>query len=574
MTKREAEMLAKNWRLGNKFRKKSLTKKYELKPASSSNTGRVKMGIRIDIENNPKDYKPALDDDGNLVFFTGKPMKRIQVSDLFVPPKARKENMINHKLEMLKKTFPKENVEILESFLNNYDFDIDSFSIFRTQELLTRFVSERTQYQLVALKKDGTELKSNFYDDENQLSDMQQKCEDSDEYESTSVMKRIVDVDEDIDDEDDGIDGTADISKEDNEAVDSIKDRPLVDPRDKEELYKLTTLALKQIPQSPKQKETIKKLNILRKKNGMKPLKASTITADNELTESYIIEFSIPDPEALVKKFLRRFTKAGREEALKDRMKKTLAPLDKAIEKLRDQKSDLEEALSDGKEALDDIGQVGKDDSLKRKKEQIVKKQEMIRSRLQKIKESLRNAKEARRMLKDAMLRKAGQRESVDEASVKDFNSTFAGSKAEFEKMKKDLAKNNMKVKIIKKYPDGQIDFFVQAKNPRFVKKIQKDIEKRYDASLSTIPESVQIDEKKIAGLEKKSKKSGVPYGILKQVYNRGMAAWRTGHRPGTTPQQWAFARVNSFLTGGKTRTTADKDLWAKASAAKKKKKK
>ena len=42
------------------------------------------------------------------------------------------------------------------------------------------------------------------------------------------------------------------------------------------------------------------------------------------------------------------------------------------------------------------------------------------------------------------------------------------------------------------------------------------------------------------------------------------MAAWKTGHRPGTTPQQWAFARVNSFITGGKTRTTADKDLWAK----------
>ena len=70
--------------------------------------------------------------------------------------------------------------------------------------------------------------------------------------------------------------------------------------------------------------------------------------------------------------------------------------------------------------------------------------------------------------------------------------------------------------------------------------------------------------EKKIAGLVKKSEKSKIPYGILKQVYNRGMAAWRTGHRPGTTPQQWAFARVNSFITGGKTRTTADADLWAK----------
>lgn len=70
--------------------------------------------------------------------------------------------------------------------------------------------------------------------------------------------------------------------------------------------------------------------------------------------------------------------------------------------------------------------------------------------------------------------------------------------------------------------------------------------------------------QEKIEGLVKKAEKSGISYGILKQVYNRGMAAWRTGHRPGTTPQQWAFARVNSFITGGKTRTTADKDLWSK----------
>jgi len=52
-----------------------------------------------------------------------------------------------------------------------------------------------------------------------------------------------------------------------------------------------------------------------------------------------------------------------------------------------------------------------------------------------------------------------------------------------------------------------------------------------------------------IKGLKKKSEKSGMPYSILKQVYNRGMAAWKGGHRPGTTPQQWAFARVNSFIT-------------------------
>src|SRR5210317_895639 len=53
----------------------------------------------------------------------------------------------------------------------------------------------------------------------------------------------------------------------------------------------------------------------------------------------------------------------------------------------------------------------------------------------------------------------------------------------------------------------------------------------------------------KLEGLKNKAEKTGMPYSILKQVYNRGMAAWKGGHRPGTTPQQWAMARVNSFVT-------------------------
>jgi len=43
------------------------------------------------------------------------------------------------------------------------------------------------------------------------------------------------------------------------------------------------------------------------------------------------------------------------------------------------------------------------------------------------------------------------------------------------------------------------------------------------------------------------------------------MAAWKTGHRPGANQQQWAYARVNSFITKGKgTWGGADKDLAAK----------
>ena len=65
--------------------------------------------------------------------------------------------------------------------------------------------------------------------------------------------------------------------------------------------------------------------------------------------------------------------------------------------------------------------------------------------------------------------------------------------------------------------------------------------------------------------LEDKAKVSGVPLKEIKESYNRGMAAWRTGHRPGATEQQWGYARVHSFLLCGKTYQTTDSDLARKA---------
>jgi hypothetical protein len=57
------------------------------------------------------------------------------------------------------------------------------------------------------------------------------------------------------------------------------------------------------------------------------------------------------------------------------------------------------------------------------------------------------------------------------------------------------------------------------------------------------------------------SKVTGIPLKTLKTVYDRGLAAWRTGHRPGASPQAWAYARVHSFVMKGKTYYTADKNL-------------
>ena len=75
------------------------------------------------------------------------------------------------------------------------------------------------------------------------------------------------------------------------------------------------------------------------------------------------------------------------------------------------------------------------------------------------------------------------------------------------------------------------------------------------------------------AALKKKSEKSGVDMGTLRKIYNRGVAAWRTGHRPGAGQHQWAMARVNSVLTGGPARKTDDAQ-WKQIQKFRKNKKK
>jgi len=65
--------------------------------------------------------------------------------------------------------------------------------------------------------------------------------------------------------------------------------------------------------------------------------------------------------------------------------------------------------------------------------------------------------------------------------------------------------------------------------------------------------------------LESKSEVTGVPLDILQEVFRKGQAAWRTGHRVGATENQWAYARVHSFLTLGCTAFSSDFYLLEKA---------
>jgi hypothetical protein len=89
------------------------------------------------------------------------------------------------------------------------------------------------------------------------------------------------------------------------------------------------------------------------------------------------------------------------------------------------------------------------------------------------------------------------------------------------------------------------------------------------DIGVKTRKSKYVLDWKKrfpnVKSIEGASKVTGVPASLIKESYNRGVAAWRTGHRPGATKEQWGIARYRSMLLCGKTHYTTDSDLVQKA---------
>ena len=81
--------------------------------------------------------------------------------------------------------------------------------------------------------------------------------------------------------------------------------------------------------------------------------------------------------------------------------------------------------------------------------------------------------------------------------------------------------------------------------------------------NMISFKEYAEIQESSTKGLQNKASKSGFAYKTLKKVFDRGVAAGRTGHRPGTTPAQWGMARVNAFITKKKKgiKLNHDQDL-------------
>jgi CRISPR/Cas system CSM-associated protein Csm2 small subunit len=139
-----------------------------------------------------------------------------------------------------------------------------------------------------------------------------------------------------------------------------------------------------------------------------------------------------------------------------------------------------------------------------------------------------------------------------------------ASKEKEVESLKNQVAMlktklENEKNRAIKPEPNpetGEVPLTIGIANKLLKDKAEKEAKKK------EVKEERRLYVEAIAGLQKKADKSGMPYSILKKVYDRGMAAWKGGHRPGASQHQWAFARVNSFVTKSSgTWGGADKDL-------------
>ena len=132
--------------------------------------------------------------------------------------------------------------------------------------------------------------------------------------------------------------------------------------------------------------------------------------------------------------------------------------------------------------------------------------------------------------------------------------------------MKKKKEKETMKDRLLRRF---KIKETIDRTVPDLERPKDDIKEKAKMMKSMAMKANVNLDET-IKAVKNKAEKTGMPYSILKQVYNRGMAAWKGGHRPGATQQQWALARVNSFVTKSSgTWGGADKDLAKKVRGSK-----
>ena len=121
-------------------------------------------------------------------------------------------------------------------------------------------------------------------------------------------------------------------------------------------------------------------------------------------------------------------------------------------------------------------------------------------------------------------------------------------------------------------YKTRQSKYTDESRQPADYPPVMSEIDLEYgDMSLEEQMLCEKLGAQTREALKNKAEKSNAPLGALVTVYKKGLGAfYSSGSRPGMTSHQWAMARVNSFLKGGKARQV-DSAQWERVKKHRKK---
>ncbi len=116
-----------------------------------------------------------------------------------------------------------------------------------------------------------------------------------------------------------------------------------------------------------------------------------------------------------------------------------------------------------------------------------------------------------------------------------------------------------IKHKGLNLFPGKQVEINPQLKSEN-VQVAVADFNKSFENYLFERHIVSKVTNPIVESLQKKAAKSGIDLSILEEVFKRGLSSWNPYICKNSTQEQWAFARVNSFISEGKA-AELDADL-------------
>jgi hypothetical protein len=238
---------------------------------------------------------------------------------------------------------------------------------------------------------------------------------------------------------------------------------------------------------------------------------------------------------------MRELAHAGKHKEFKAGLPKALHPHAKEIaDHIRSIKEDLDENVSLA-------NRMGRSQRMRRNKAKLKQARAIARKRLGKVTNLHRRAlKRARQLMRQRLAGDRGKKYAELSRSDKIAVDRMA------DKRKKQIAR--IAKRLAPRVKRDDVQRLAAIASGKRVSNSPTPIVSSYE-----LPKMNPLIEKAAVALKQKALKSNIEFDTIVEVFGRGLESYPSDTK--LTPHQYAFARVNSFITGGKAATELDVDL-------------